>query len=409
MSEKITVSQHQLQFNNYLVEFIQKMREIIPKDHAYQRQLSKYYKYYRNFVDQNKRVDFIQEFVQYLSKYNKEISISDECLFSEEPEYYPGKSIQILKGLDFKVIFKLETLNEKTREGIWKYLQTLYVIGTYVLKESKRSTDLLKKQQTIIASIIESLKMEQKIKDDADRLEEEERRKAEESGFNFAGLQDIFGENNIITEMAMEIAKELNLPNEKLTDPLEAIKLLFGQDGQRLQEIIAKVGHKLAEKIQRGGITEEQLVGEAKKMNEKLLGKFKSIPGMPDLEKFSQKVADHISKEMEEKKQQAAASGQAPPPPTMEELTKSLSQLSSELGPEHMDQFRTNFSEMMSGFTQGGASSSSNDIPKDNPISFETKIDIDDELSVTVESENTIEQNEELDDELAELKKNIDN
>jgi len=105
MSDKIknaTASAHQLQFNNYLVTFIEQLQKVVSDDHK--RLLKKYYRYYRKYVDRNERIEFIKEFIDYLSKYNKEISTCDEGLFSEEPEYYPGKYIQLLKGIDFKQI-----------------------------------------------------------------------------------------------------------------------------------------------------------------------------------------------------------------------------------------------------------------------------------------------------------------
>jgi len=397
MSEKIanaTASAHQLQFNNYLVTFIQQLREVV--DSPSKRTLTKYYKYYRKFVDQDKRVDFIQEFVQYISKYNKEISTSDEGLFSEEPEYYPGKPIQLLKGIDFKPIWKAESMTDKTKESIWKFLKTLYVIGTYVLKEAKRFTELLKKQQEIIYNIMQSLKLEQKIKDDAERLNEEERQKAAESGFDFSNLTELFGENNLITEMAIEIAKELNLPNEKLNDPLEAIRLLFGHDGSKLQEIIAKVGHKLHEKIQQGGISEEQLLNDAKKMNEKLVGKFKNIPGMPDIEKFSQKVAEQISKEIEDKRKNAPP-GTDPNTlmPSIDELTASMNQNLSQMGLDNLEQFQKNFSEIMAEINHRETSSSNTNEQLIDAENDEAPLLLDPAMD------------EDLQKELDELKKNV--
>ena len=380
----LNVSAHQKQFNNCLVEFIDKLRKILPPD--LKRPIIKYYNYYRTFLedqnqnqnqnrndDKNKikkinksktskseefektRIGFIREFIHYISRYNKEISICDEGLFSEEPEYYPGKPIQLFKGIDFKLIWRAESVNDKTKESIWKYLQTLYVLATYVLKETEKFNGLLKEQQDIIYNIMQGLKMEQKIKDDAEKLNEEERKKAAESSFDFSNLQDLFGENNMITEMAMEIAKELNLPNEKLSDPLEAIQLLFGQNGSKLQEIIAKVSHKLHEKMQNSGISEEQLLNDAKKMNEKLVGKFKNIPGMPDIEQFSKKVAEQISKEIDNKKTNNPDGQPTDRPtdqlnnlPSINDLTASLSQNLSQLGFDNLDQFQKNFSNIMS-------------------------------------------------------------
>ena len=402
MSEKIinsTASQHQIQFNNYLVEFIQKVRDTLPEDHSHKRLLAKYYKYYRKFVDQNKRVDFIQEFVQYISKYNTEISKSDEGLFSEDPEYYPKKPIQLLKGIDFKPLWLSEELTDKTKESIWKYLQTLYVLGTFVLKESQRMTDLLRKQQDIIQNIVQSLKLEQKIKDDAEKEEEEERQKAAESGFDFSSLQELFGEGNIITEMAVEIAKELNLPNEKLSDPIEAIRLLFGQDGQRLQEIITKVGQKLHDKLQKGGFTEEQLLNEAKKMNEKLVGQFKNIPGMPDIEKFTQKISDQITKEMEEKRKNgdnnSSNSSSSSFMPSSADLIKSLNQNLSEFGLDNLEQMNKNFSEIFNELKKPNENIPDQNQPQEKEIDrlendqFETTDELDrelDELKKTLNS-----------------------
>lgn len=344
-SKPTTASQHQIQFNNYLVEFIQKLREILPEDDQFKRSLNKYYNYYKKRTEKGERVEFIHEFVGYVAKYSKEISTFDENLFSEEPSYYPGKPIQLMKGLDFKLLWKLESLTDKSKESIWRYLRTLYIIGTYVLKETDRYSDLLKKQKQIIQSITQSLKLEQKIKDEAARLDEEERKALEASGFNLGSLQELFGENNIITEMAIEIAKDLNLSQDTFSNPLDAIRVLFGQDGNKLQDIVVKVGNKLQEKIAAGRISEEQLFGDAKRMNEKLSSKFKGIPGMPDIEKFSQKVAEQIQKKMGDK----SANGEnGPQMPSMEELTKHLYENLSEMGFENVDQLQSNFSQIMS-------------------------------------------------------------
>ena len=412
MSEKTNnennVSVHQKQFNNCLVEFIDKLRKILPSN--LQRSIIKYYKYYRSFLTNPKtpvekkqsqseeypktRIGFIKEFLHYISKYSKEISICDEGLFSEEPEYYPNKPIQIFKGIDFKLIWRVESLTENTKISIWKYLQTLYLLSTYVLKETERFNDLLKKQQDIIYNIMQSLKLEQKIKQDAERLNEEERRKDEESSFNFNNLQDLFGENNMITEMAMEIAKELNLPNEQLTDPIQAIKLIFGQDGDKLQEIITKVGKKLQEKIQNGGITEQQLITDAKKMNERLLGKFKNIPGMPDIEKFSQQVADQITKEMEANRNHSSDDNGQPVMSTIDQLTASLSQNLQQMGINHIDEFQKNLSNLMAEINHREENSEISEQTINNEIT--------DTLLLDPEFDTDLQQ------QLDELKKNID-
>jgi hypothetical protein len=391
MADKLVTektSPHLSQFNNQLVEFIQKLRETLPVDHSYHRKLGLYYKNYRKYVDQNRRVDFIEEFATYVSKYSKEVATCDEGLFSEETVYYPNKPIQLLKGIDFKVLWQVETYTPEIKETIWKSVQTIYIIATYVLKENNRVKDLLRKQQQIVADMVQTLQLEQKIKDEAERLNAAERKKAEASGLNLDGLKELFGENNLITEMAVEIAKELDLPSDQLSNPLEAIKVLFGHNGTKLQEIIEKVGHKLTEKINNGQISEQQLVSDAKKMNQTLLSKFKGIPGLPDIEQFSKKVADQVAKDLESKKANAPA-GTTPAPPTFEELTSHLKSNLQEMGFDNVEQFQSHFSEIMNGVKQT------------TPNMTETTTS---DNSKEVEQDN----DQELDKQLANFKQNID-
>lgn len=401
---------HQLQFNNCLVEFIKNLKEKVPADQ--QRLLTKYYKYYRNFVDGNKRVEFIQEFVQYLTKYNKEISICDEGLFSEEDQYYPGKPIQLFKGIDFKIVWKTSNLDDKTKAGIWKDLRTLYVMGTYVLKETQRFGDLLKKQQEIIQNIMQSLKMEQKIKDDAERLNEEERKKAAESGFDLSKLQEFFGENNVIMELAMEIGKELNLPNEKLTNPMEAVQILFGKNGSRLQEITSKVLSKLHDVMARKGITEESLMKDAKRMQETLQKKFKGIPGMPNIEKFAKGIADQMTKHAEERRKNAPPGDNTPVMPSLQELTESLSKNVSEMGLGNMEQLQSNLGAMMAEIEQRTKSASASldaSTSVSAPVSTSPQVSTTDNAQTSNESITfDAEQDKALQKELDALKEAID-
>lgn len=346
---------HQIQFNNYLIEFIQKLQILVPSE---KRLLSKYYKYYRKFVDQDKRVEFIAEFIQYLSKYNKEISVCDEGLFSEEEGYYPSKPIQLMKGIDFKTIWNQGNLTEGSKESIWKYLHTLFLIGSFVLKESDKYNDLLKKQKDIIYNLLQSMKYEKQIKADAEKLNQTE--DATKSSFDLSNLGELFDENNIITQIALEIAKELNLSGDIPSDPTQAIRLLFGQDGNKLQEIIGRVGQKLNKVLQDKGLTEEQLLVQAKEMHDKLLNKLKGIPGMPNIEKLSQKFADEFTKGIHKTETTTTSDGSTQPPAPrndkeelekcqafVQELTSDLRQNFAQMGIGDLDEFQKNLQTMM--------------------------------------------------------------
>ena len=292
---------HQIQFNNHLVEFIKKLQILIPSE---KRLFSKYYKYYRGFVEQGQRVEFICEFIQYLSKYNKEVSICDEGLFSEEESYYPSQPIQLLKGIDFKLIWKNSSMTEGSKQSIWKYLQTLFLIGSFVLKETNQYKDLMKKQQEIIHDLLQNLKYEKQIKAEAEKVTQDEN-----EGFDMSGFGDLFDENNVVTQIAMEIAKEMNLSEHAGKDPMQVIRLLFGQDNEKLQEIISKLGEKLTKVLGDRGLSEQQLLDQAKQMHSKLMGKLKGIPGMANIEKISQKFAEEMERKIHER---GSSSGAAP-------------------------------------------------------------------------------------------------
>ena len=222
------VNEHCIQFNNYLVELIKKLQLICPEQ---KKAFAKYYKYYRSYVDQEKRAEFISEFITYLSKYNKEIETCDEGLFSEEEGYYPKQPIQLLKAIDFKPIWTTSEMTETSKTNLWKYFQTLYLVGTYALKEEEHYQELLQKQSKIIETLIQNFKNDEQIKKDAEKMDQAEA-KAETNTAGAMGLGQlgaIFEGNNIITQIAKDVATEMTVDGTG-QDPAQLIKLLFGQD-----------------------------------------------------------------------------------------------------------------------------------------------------------------------------------
>jgi len=323
---------HQIQFNNHLIEYIKEMRSLFPEN---KRLFSKYYKYYRGFVEQGKRIEFIGEFIQYISKYMIEISGKDEGLFSEDEGYYPSKPIQLMKGIDFKSIWSVD-LSIEVKDSIWKYLQTLYLIGTHVLKETDKYKELLKKQEDIMLDLIQHIKYEKKIKEDAEKMNDSE--KEEKGGFDMSGLGDIFDENNIIIQIAKEIAKEIipfgDTDAEGMNDPMKMINMLLNNDSTKLQDIIMKVSSKLTNIMKDKGLNEQQLLEQAKIMSEKIMGTFKNIPGMPNLDQLSKNLADNLASTSNT---QQDISGVKISEESIKELTNKLKDNMAQLGVNGID------------------------------------------------------------------------
>lgn len=279
---------HQIQFNNYLIEFIKKIREILPNEKSL---FTKYYHYYRKYVNEGKRLDFISEFVSYIAAYDKEISICDEGLFSEEEIYYPGKPIQLMKGIDFKLIWRHENLTEASKNSIWKYLQILYLLGTLILRESNQQKQLLEHQKEMLQNLIQNMQYEKSIKEDAAKMEQKDANV--DKGFDFNSLNDLLTEDNIITQIAFEVARELNLSNA-IQEPMQILQMLMGQDKQKLQEIIEKIQQKLMTKMKDKNISEAELMTQAQQMHDKIFDKLKKIPGMGNIEQLSQKITQDM-------------------------------------------------------------------------------------------------------------------
>ena len=334
---------HLIHFNNYLVEFIQKIQSTLPESSPVRRTFAKYYKYYRKFVKEDRRLEFIGEFVEHLSKYSKEFTTNDEMLFSDEKEYYPGQPVYLLKGIDFKLLWHEESLTDTTKASIWKYLQTLYIVATHILKETHRMERLLRRQKEIIENLVKSLQLEQQIKTDAeemDKMDEEERKKLLSQGFD---LKHIFGEDNSITALASELVKELKLEESGSLGPMELIGMITGQNGAKMNDLISRVTARLQDKIKKGDLDEKQLLDDAKNMSERLKGKFGNIPGVDEL---SKKLAEKLSADKGSEGSTDDVSGQ------MDELKGIFEQL----GLSGLGNFEEQIKSMMASFAGGNVS-----------------------------------------------------
>ena len=290
-------------FNNHLVDFIQSMREVLPD--KYSRLFAKYYKYYRTFcpdVDKNvsdRRLEFLHEFVDTMSKYIKEISICDEGLFSDDAEYYPNKPIYILKNINFKEMWQDDTVNFSgtTKENIWKFLKSLYIMADHTIKINNEYSDALDKHRKIIADMIQALKQEKKIKNDAVRQLKLEQLEEEKDKIDFASIFEVFGEDNLITSIIIEIIKELGASSGLLSNPIETLTSLMGADQSKLSDIMTKIGNKIQEKMKLRGVTEDQLFEDAKKLQDRLMTKFKNIPQMNSgngMENIPMKIFEYL-------------------------------------------------------------------------------------------------------------------
>ena len=75
--------------------------------------------------------ELLKEFLDRVHKLNKKITNKDESMFNEDP--------LLLTDISFKNIWTTN-ISYKTKENIWKYLQTLYIFSYEYVKDSDFKT-----------------------------------------------------------------------------------------------------------------------------------------------------------------------------------------------------------------------------------------------------------------------------
>tara|TARA_B110000261_G_scaffold159359_1_gene197118 strand:- start:832 stop:1728 length:897 start_codon:yes stop_codon:yes gene_type:complete len=248
-------------FNFYLVSFVKEMVVIFPE---YDTLLNESYNELLETPNSNSEV-YVKEYMTNVKKYNSYLAKKDETLFKINSE------LNFIRGIDFRNVWAKD-INEVTRQNIWKYLQTLVVIGKKVVGEDDEIEKLLDnfnndeseklpnmeniKEET--ENMMEMLKNMTQITQNPEKNEEE----TEKASNPFEG--------GLINDIAKELTGELNLDNLNIGDPKnmnEAFNnLLGGGNGGNFLDLINKVGAKIQNKVQSGAINQNDLMKEAQSM-----------------------------------------------------------------------------------------------------------------------------------------------
>ena len=250
-------------FNFYLVSFINEMVVIFPE---YETILKNSYKELLENPNNNNTEIYVKEYMTHIKPYNSYLAKKDDTLFKLSTE------LNFIRDIDFRNVWAKD-INEVTRQNIWKYLQTLVVIGKKVVGDDDEIEKLLEnfnKEETDTLPNMENLKeetenmmdmlknMTQMTQDPEESTEQEQ-----EQGSNpFSG--------GLINDIAKELTGELNLDNLNIGDPKnmnEAFSnLLGGGNGTNFLDLINKVGEKIQNKVQSGSINQGDLMKEAQNM-----------------------------------------------------------------------------------------------------------------------------------------------
>ena len=239
-------------------------------------------------------------------------------LFDDEEGKY------MLPQVDFKKIMEDESLSEKSKKTIWKYLQLILFCVCNDLKNKDQFGDATKLFEAINEDDLHS-----KIEDTMNEMKNIFMKMNEDGDCSFenmfenmmgdvSNIEDMFnrasvGEENIsgggggnmfenmmdpdkmkehlngildgkigglAKEIAEEASKELGIDQDNMDESSQQdfLKNLF-KDPTKLMDIVKNIGSKLEEKFKNGDIKESELLEEA----QEIMGKMKDMPGLKEM------------------------------------------------------------------------------------------------------------------------------
>jgi len=144
----------------------------------------------------------IENFLNNIDKYSNQITERDESIFSDD--------LCLLKDICFKKIWDSE-ISDKTKDNIWKYLQSFCLININIRSNDKLAEALsdIEDNKKIKKGVAKDLDNYKKINED---YKKQEATKTEELPENMKKFNDIL-ENTSIGKIAKEVSEELNMDN----------------------------------------------------------------------------------------------------------------------------------------------------------------------------------------------------
>ena len=275
-------------FNFYLKSFLNEMVVIFPE---YKTDIE--ISYTELLKEENCNSDiYIKEYMNSIKNYNSYVAKKDDVLFKQSNELF------FIRKIDFRNVWAKD-IDEKTRENIWKYLQTLIVLGKKVIGDDDEIEQLL---DNFNNPEVENMKKE--TENMMDMLKNMTQTIPEPQNTENNSFQ-----GGIINDIAKELTSELNLDNLNIGEPKnmnEAFNnLLGGNNGGNFLDLINKVGAKIQNKVQSGSINQGDLMKEAQNMMGSLKNPEKIAKEMmKNVNPHSgNSTRDRLRKKLEEKKE----------------------------------------------------------------------------------------------------------
>lgn len=279
-------------FNFYLKTFLGELQNIFPE---FKESISSSYS--EVLESESLSVDtYVKEYMSAVESFHNQIATKQNSLFLGDNE------LKFLRELDFRELWTKD-LSDSTRENIWKYLQTLYVIGKKIVANDDDVNVMLNELNTPSQEDFKQHQQEMmEMIENMSKITDENRATNSE-------VENLFN-NGIISDIAKELTTELDLDKMDMGNPQnmnEAFSnIMGGGGGTNFFNLISKVGEKIQSKVESGQINQGDLINEAQKM----MGGLKNPQQMAQnmrANKGKEATRDRLRRKLEEKRAKEAA------------------------------------------------------------------------------------------------------
>ncbi len=254
MSEKEEAPRFTDEFRSSVVDFTKDLTTTFPE----------YSVLIEKWSNENTNDDDYQKLFEYCLKIYPErffdILNQDVSIFSEESNV----NVSFFPGLNFKTLYNCEGVSDKTRETGWKYLQVVLLILVKSMKNKMNFGDAMDIFNKMDVSDLQG------------QLET-----------TMSNVSKFFNDVESKEENKDEENKDESTPSANTKSPLPNVEDIR----EHLQFLFnGKIG-KLANKMESGDITKEELMKEASEMMNKMKGLGDNLGGMGDMGKMFKGMA----------------------------------------------------------------------------------------------------------------------
>ena len=204
--------------------------------------------------------ELLKEFLDRVHKLNKKITNKDETMFNDDP--------LLLTDISFKNIWTTN-ISYKTKETIWKYLQTFCLLALNrqsnkdlenALSELSENKNVELKDKKVASDVKKIKKMTENIKEPIAVVDSEEPEPEPETN----PLEAIMG-NSDIGKLAEEVSKELDIESMfggiQSDNPMEIFQNLMS--GGAMNKIMGTIHNVVNDKVEKGELNRDEMLNEA--------------------------------------------------------------------------------------------------------------------------------------------------